>query len=96
MVIFVIIAMDNAVKASDLKWLPNGTEFLESENSNSSSSFSKPKTYTEFTCRQDSLPEFSDNPIGFSGKLGDIIIAKLGPGEVISPSLFGRCFGHYL
>ncbi|XP_059444038.1 uncharacterized protein LOC132175955 [Corylus avellana] len=70
------------VKASDLKWLPNGSELLESENSNSSSS-SKPKTYTEFTCPQDSLPEFSDNPIGFKGKLGDIIIAKLGPGEEI-------------
>ncbi|KAE8098885.1 hypothetical protein FH972_016916 [Carpinus fangiana] len=76
------------VKASDLKWLPNGTEFLESENSNSSSS-SKPKTYTEFTCRQDSLPEFLDNPIGFKGKLGDIIIAKLGPEE--SGDLEAQC-----
>lgn len=84
MVIFYDDAMNNAVKASDLKWLPNGSEFLESENSYSSSS-SKPKTYTSFTCRQDSLPEFSDNPIGFKGKLGDTIIAKLGPGQVTSP-----------
>jgi hypothetical protein len=83
-VIFYDDAMNNAVKASDLKWLPNGSEFLESESSNSSSS-SKPKTYTSFTCLQDSLPEFSDNPIGFKGKLGDTIIAKLGPGQVTSP-----------
>jgi DNA-directed RNA polymerase I and III subunit RPAC1 len=78
-------AMNNAVKASDLKWLPNGSEFLESEKSEKSNpSSSKPKTYTSFTCSQDSLSEFSNNPIGFKGKLGDIIIAKLRRGQVTS------------
>lgn len=72
------------VKASDLKWLPNGSEFLESEKSEKSNpSSSKPKTYTSFTCSQDSLSEFSNNPIGFKGKLGDIIIAKLRRGQEI-------------
>ncbi|KAK7859863.1 dna-directed rna polymerases i and iii subunit rpac1 [Quercus suber] len=71
------------VKAKDLKWLPKGSEFyLESEDSNSNST-SKLKTYTSFTCSQDSLPEFSNNKIGFKEPLDDINIARLGPGQVV-------------
>nr|XP_023881469.1 DNA-directed RNA polymerases I and III subunit RPAC1 isoform X4 [Quercus suber] len=71
------------VKAKDLKWLPKGSEFyLESEDSNSNST-SKLKTYTSFTCSQDSLPEFSNNKIGFKEPLDDINIARLGPGQEI-------------
>ena len=80
-----MMAMIDAVKAKDLKWLPKGSEFyLESEDSNSNSS-SKSKTYTSFTCSQDSLPEFSNNKIGFKEPLDDINIARLGPGQVITP-----------
>ncbi|PRQ35101.1 putative DNA-directed RNA polymerase [Rosa chinensis] len=69
------------VKSKDLVWLPNGSNFaLESEGSSSNSS-SKPKTYTSFTCSQDSLPEFSSNPVGPTD--GDITIARLGPGQEI-------------
>ncbi|KAF8414281.1 hypothetical protein HHK36_002283 [Tetracentron sinense] len=69
------------VKSDELKWLPNGSELLlATENPNSNSS-SRPKTYTSFSCSQDSLPEFSNNPIG--PKHHDIIIAKLGPGQEI-------------
>lgn len=50
-----------------------------SENSTSTSS-SKPKTYTSFTCSQDSLPEFSKNPIA---TFPDILIDLLGPGQEI-------------
>lgn len=79
------MAMMDAVKAKDLKWLPKGSEFyLESDDSNSNSS-SKSKTYTSFTCSQDSLPEFSNNKIGFKEPLDDINIARLGPGQVITP-----------
>lgn len=60
-----------------LTWLPNGSEFpLVSEKSVPNA---KPKTYTSFSCSQDTLPEFS-NPIG--PKDSDIIIARLGPGQV--------------
>lgn len=85
-VIFGDDAMNNAVKANDLKWLPNGSEFLLESGDSNSNSTSKPKTHTSFSCSQDSLPEFSNNPIGFKGKLNDIIIAKLGSGQV-HPSL---------
>ncbi|XP_070663570.1 uncharacterized protein [Malus domestica] len=70
-----------SVKSKELIWLPNGSEFpLESQDTKSESS-SKQKTYTSFTCSQDSLPEFSDNPIAPTS--GDITIARLGPGQVI-------------
>ncbi|GFZ07356.1 RNA polymerase I subunit 43 [Actinidia rufa] len=69
------------VKSDELIWLPNGSEFpLEAANPTSNST-SKPKTYTSFRCSQDSLPEFSENPIGL--KYPDITIAKLGPGQEI-------------
>uniref|UniRef100_A0A1J3EYB5 DNA-directed RNA polymerases I and III subunit RPAC1 n=1 Tax=Noccaea caerulescens TaxID=107243 RepID=A0A1J3EYB5_NOCCA len=65
------------VLTSELQWLPNGSEFLkESKGSNS-----KPKTFTSFSCSQDSLPEFADNHITPSHL--DILIAKLSPGQEI-------------
>ncbi|XAR56809.1 DNA-directed RNA polymerase [Bertholletia excelsa] len=69
------------VKSNELKWLPKGSEFpLATDNSTLNSSL-KPKTYTSFSCSQDSLPEFSNNPI--APKHPDIIIDKLGPGQEI-------------
>ncbi|XP_078439656.1 uncharacterized protein LOC144709880 [Wolffia australiana] len=65
------------VVSDQFKWLPNGSE-LEMSSPNPSA---KPKSYTSFTCSQDSLPEFSDNPIRLKHK--DIMIAKLGPGQEI-------------
>ncbi|PIN09740.1 RNA polymerase I and III, subunit RPA40/RPC40 [Handroanthus impetiginosus] len=69
------------VKSNELKWLPNGSEFIRSTEKSTADSTSKTKTYTSFSCGQDSLPEFSDNPI--APKHDDIIIAKLGPGQEI-------------
>ncbi|KAG5550965.1 hypothetical protein RHGRI_009400 [Rhododendron griersonianum] len=71
------------VKSDELKWLPNGSEFpLSAEKSTSTSaSNSKPKTYTSFRCSQDSLPEFSNDPIAPNHP--DIIVAKLGSGQEI-------------
>eukprot|EP00262_Sarcandra_glabra_P006740 TRINITY_DN1923_c0_g1_i1.p1 TRINITY_DN1923_c0_g1~~TRINITY_DN1923_c0_g1_i1.p1 ORF type:complete len:369 (+),score=68.97 TRINITY_DN1923_c0_g1_i1:191-1297(+) len=65
------------VYSNELKWLPNGSE-LQMESTDPSS---KPKTYTSFGCSQDSLPEFSNNPIGPTHP--DIILARLGPGQAI-------------
>ncbi|XP_031479185.1 uncharacterized protein LOC116250007 [Nymphaea colorata] len=65
------------VKSDQLQWLSNGSEFLK-EPSDSSS---KPKTYTAFSCDQRSLPEFSNNAVTVQDP--DIIIAKLGPGQII-------------
>ncbi|XP_022936430.1 DNA-directed RNA polymerases I and III subunit RPAC1 [Cucurbita moschata] len=62
-----------------LTWLPNGSEFpLVSDKSVSNT---KPKTYTSFSCSQDTLPEFANNPIG--PKDGDIILARLSSGQEI-------------
>ncbi|KAJ4952947.1 hypothetical protein NE237_029779 [Protea cynaroides] len=69
------------VKTDELKWLPNGSQFLIPTENHTSNPSSKPKTYTSFTCSQDSLPEFSNSPI--APKHEDIIIAKLGPGQEI-------------
>ncbi|KAL3508348.1 hypothetical protein ACH5RR_027749 [Cinchona calisaya] len=71
----------STVKTDELKWLPNGSELLLATENMASNEASKPKTYTSFTCSQDSLPEFSKNPI--APKHPDIIIAKLGPGQEI-------------
>lgn len=68
------------MKSDELKWLPNGSEFLLSKNKSTSDSTAKTKTYTSFSCSQDSLPEFLNNPI--APKHDDIILAKLGPGQV--------------
>ncbi|KAI9115504.1 hypothetical protein K1719_013173 [Acacia pycnantha] len=67
------------VKSNELKWLPNGSE-LPAEDVKPNSG-SKPRTFTSFSCGQDSLPEFSTNPI--APKNLDIILAKLGPGQEI-------------
>ncbi|KAJ4878479.1 DNA-directed RNA polymerase family protein [Raphanus sativus] len=67
------------VLTNELQWLPNGSEFLK--ESGDSTSTSKPKTYTSFSCSQDSLPEFADNPITPSHL--DILISKLSPGQEI-------------
>ncbi|RWR76192.1 DNA-directed RNA polymerases I and III subunit RPAC1 isoform X1 [Cinnamomum micranthum f. kanehirae] len=70
-------------KSSELKWLPGGSELqMASTNSNPSTNpNAKPKTYTSFNCRQDSLPEFSHKPL--RPKYGDITIAVLGAGQAI-------------
>ncbi|KAJ4725313.1 DNA-directed RNA polymerases I and III subunit like [Melia azedarach] len=67
------------VKSNELKWLPNGSELLL-ESKPDSNPESKPRTYTSFSCSQDSLPEFSNNPIS---PMLDITIARLGPGQEI-------------
>ncbi|KAK4275292.1 hypothetical protein QN277_018403 [Acacia crassicarpa] len=67
------------VKSNELKWLPDGSE-LPAEDVKPNSG-SKPRTFTSFSCSQDSLPEFSTNPI--APKNLDIILAKLGPGQEI-------------
>lgn len=69
-----------AVKSDELKWLPNGSELVKESRNAPSDSASKPETYTSFSCSQDTLPEFAKNPI--APKHPDIIIAKLGPGQV--------------
>ncbi|XP_051145215.1 uncharacterized protein LOC127261083 [Andrographis paniculata] len=73
------------VKSDELKWLPNGSEFLlsteKSTTDSTSDSTLKEKTYTSFSCSQNSLMEFSDNPI--APRHDDIILAKLGPGQEI-------------
>lgn len=68
------------VKSDELKWLPNGSEFVLSTGKSTSDSTEKTKTYTSFSCSQDSFPEFLKNPI--APKHDDIILAKLGPGQV--------------
>ncbi|KAI4303750.1 hypothetical protein MLD38_039346 [Melastoma candidum] len=66
------------VKSDELRWLPKGSEFLK--ESGASASNTKAETYTSFNFSQDSMPEFSDNPIGVSP---GIIVAKLAPGQEI-------------
>lgn len=74
------MVQNNAVKSSELKWLPNGSEFPLSSEKSTMDPSSKEKTYTSFSCSQDSLPEFSKNPI--APKYDDITLARLGPGQV--------------
>lgn len=68
------------VKSDELKWLPNGSEFILNAEKSAPDSTSKTKTYTSFGCSQDTLPEFLNNPIAL--RHDDIILAKLGPGQV--------------
>lgn len=68
------------MKSDELKWLPNGSEFIRNSEKSNPDPTSKSKTYTSFSCSQDSLPEFANNPI--APKYDDIILAKLGPGQV--------------
>lgn len=70
----------NTVKSDELKWLPNGSEFLLNTGNSTSDSNAKTQTYTSFSCSQDTLPEFFNNPI--TPKHDDIILANLGPGQV--------------
>ncbi|XP_022879176.1 DNA-directed RNA polymerases I and III subunit RPAC1-like isoform X6 [Olea europaea var. sylvestris] len=69
------------VLSNELQWLPRGSELALSTEKPAVDPTSRPRTYTSFNCSQDSLPEFSNNPIG--PKHADIIIAKLGPGQEI-------------
>ncbi|CAL0325989.1 unnamed protein product [Lupinus luteus] len=63
------------VKSGELKWLPNGSELLgENRKPNAGSQ-------TSFSCSQDSIPQFSDNPP--RPQYSDIILAKLGAGQEI-------------
>lgn len=71
----------NVVLTNELQWLPNGSEFLKETGGSTSTSNSKPKTYTSFSCSQDSLPEFAESPI--TPTYLDILIAKLSPGQVL-------------
>jgi len=72
-----IIFLFLEVLTSELKWLPNGSELIKE----SGGSTTTPKTYTSFSCSQDSLPEFANNPITPCDL--DILIAKLAPGQVV-------------
>ncbi|XP_004498147.1 uncharacterized protein [Cicer arietinum] len=67
------------VKSDELKWLPNGSDLIADDTKPNAGS--KPKTFTSFSCSQDSLPEFSKKPLGPTNP--DIILAKLGPGQEI-------------
>ncbi|XP_047949841.1 DNA-directed RNA polymerases I and III subunit rpac1-like [Salvia hispanica] len=69
------------VRSKKLKWLPNGSEIKLSTEKSNQDSTSKPKTYTSFSCSQDSMPEFANNPI--AAKHGNILLAKLGPKQEI-------------
>lgn len=70
-----------SVKSGDLKWLPDGSEFELDTEKPASTSDSKPRTYTSFSCSQKSLPEFSNIPIAPTHH--DITLARLGPGQEI-------------
>lgn len=74
-----ILLFLRTVKSNDLEWLPNGSEFLQGTENSASNTSGKQKTYTSFSCSQDSLPEFSSNPII---TYRDITLARLGPGQV--------------
>lgn len=69
--------INSVVKSDKLTWLPNGSEYEKPSTDQSS----KSKTFTSFNCSQDSLPEFSSDPI--CPTYPDIIISKLRPGQVI-------------
>lgn len=68
------------MKSNELKWLPEGSKLRAGDTK--ANTDSKHQTFTSFSCRQDSLPEFSNNPLGPT--YPDIILAKLGPGQVTS------------
>lgn len=66
-----------AVKSDQLKWLPEGSQLHKETPSLSA----EPKTYTSFSGNQ---LEVSKKPLGVKYK--DIILAKLGPGQVLFDS----------
>lgn len=63
------------VKSDQLQWLPNGSEYQVPSVDKST------KTYTSFSCSQDTLPPFKKNPI--VSRYPDITLAKLRPGQCI-------------
>jgi DNA-directed RNA polymerase I and III subunit RPAC1 len=69
----------NAVKSDALKWLPNGSELIA--DGAKPNADAKPKTFTSFSSEKDKLPKFTKNPPAPNNL--DIILAKLGPGQVI-------------
>lgn len=81
------------MKSDELKWLPNGSELIAEDAKPNAGS--KPKTFTSFSCSQDSLPEFSSNPLGPKEENLKIILAKLGPGQVTLFSLFLSFYRYY-
>ncbi|KAJ7522201.1 hypothetical protein O6H91_18G001000 [Diphasiastrum complanatum] len=64
-----------SVKSDQLKWLPKGSEY------EMTSADSKLKTYTSFSCSQDSIPPFDKDII--CPRHPDILLAKLRPGQTI-------------
>ncbi|CAI0464035.1 unnamed protein product [Linum tenue] len=73
------------VYSEELKWLPKGSELIKEAGQ----ADSKPTTYTSFTCSQDMLPEFSEDPI--SPSEDKIILAKLGSKQVRIFLLLQNC-----
>lgn len=65
------------MKSDTLKWLPNGSELIA--EGTKSAADPAPKTFTTFN--QKSLPKFSKDPAPYNL---DVIVAKLGPGQVTS------------
>ncbi|MCO5588535.1 hypothetical protein L7F22_042492 [Adiantum nelumboides] len=63
------------VKSEQLQWLPNGSEYQVPSLEKSS------KTYTSFSCSQDTLPALKNDPI--ASRYPDITLAKLRPGQCI-------------
>lgn len=78
--VFFLRVQIDAVKSSELTWLPGGSEFILKTEKSTLDSTLKEKTYTSFSCSQNLLPGFSNNKI--TPKHDDITIARLGPGQV--------------
>jgi DNA-directed RNA polymerase I and III subunit RPAC1 len=64
-----------AVKSSDLKWLPEGSQLSMASPGQSGN---KQKTFTSFSQSQND--DTLQKPLGV--KVTDIVIARLGPGQV--------------
>lgn len=64
-----------AVKSEQLQWLPGGSEYQVPSVEKTA------KTYTSFSCSQDTLPPFKKDPI--ISRYPDITLARLRPGQVI-------------
>ncbi|KAK7255364.1 hypothetical protein RIF29_28773 [Crotalaria pallida] len=72
---------DKTLKSDELEWLPNGSALPAEDSKAKQNVDSKPKTFTSFSCSQDSLPEFSSNPP--RPTYLDIKLARLGAGQEI-------------
>ena len=87
MMIFIKSILWNfAVRSDQLQWLPNGSEFEVP------SADKGKKTYTSFSCSQDTILPLKKNPI--IPRYPDIILAKLRPGQVSRSCL--NCSYHLL